>query len=273
MRISSTDVRSTISRAVSVNNRNIEKALTQLATGRRINRAGDDSAGLAISQQLDSLAKSYKAAHSNAESAQSYTEIAESGLNEQSSILVRLRELAVQAASSQYSDRERKLIQVESEQLKEEFDRIAKVTKFGSQPILDGTQQRYDFQVGVHNSSDSRISINESFNTTASALDVDNIDLSDASDARDSLQTIDEASFEVMQKRAQLGALASRLDSTQNFLQDQTAGTEKAYGQITDAKLDESVLKARRGQILAQYQVAALNAESDREASLLRLVA
>lgn len=273
MRISSTDVRSTISRAVSVNNRNIEKALTQLATGRRINSAGDDSAGLAISQQLDSLAKSYKAAHANAESAQSYTEIAESGLNEQSSILVRLRELAVQAASSQYSDRERKLIQVESEQLKEEFDRIAKATKFGSQPILDGTQQRYDFQVGVHNSSDSRISINESFNTTASALDVDNIDLSDASDARDSLQTIDEASFEVMQKRAQLGALASRLDSTQNFLQDQTAGTEKAYGQITDAKLDESVLKARRGQILAQYQVAALNAESDREASLLRLVA
>lgn len=261
-----------LARSISTNERNTDRALKQLATGKRITQAGDDAAGLAQAAQLDSYTKSYRSALLNAETSQSYFDIAEGALNEQSNILTRLRELAVQAASGQYSDRERELIQVESKQLKEEFDRIAKVTRYGSQPILDGRRQSYDFQVGIDGSANSRITISTDSDTTSSELDVDSLDLSTASEAQDSLLAIDEASYKVMKVRAQFGAYSSRMDSARNHIENQMAGTREGLSRLADARLDESIVQARRGIILAQYQIAAMGAQAEIEKGQLKLV-
>jgi flagellin len=272
MRIHGTDFSNSIAHSISTNERRTDRALKQLATGKRITSAGDDAAGLAISEQLDSYTKSFQSALVNAETSNSYFDIAEGALNEQSNILTRLRELSVQAASGQFSNRERDLIQLETKQLQQEFDRIAKSTRYGSQPILDGSRQNYEFQVGIDGSSNSRITIDAYPDTTASELDVDSLDVSTASDARDSLKTIDEASYQVMKARAQFGAYSSRMESARNHIENQIAGNSEGYSRITDARVDESVVQARRGQILAQYQLAALGVQADLEKSLLKLV-
>lgn len=273
MRISSLSVPHAAYSSIAVTQRQTEKALSQLATGKRIVTGGDDAAGSAIAEQLDSYSRSYAAAERNADYAQSYFNVAEGALNEQSNILTRLRELGVQAASDQFSKKERDLIQLEVNQLRAEFDRIAKTTKFGDRPILDGTQQTYEFQVGIYNSANNRIAVKIDPNTTAGELNVDSLDVSDAGDARDSLETIDEAAHAVAQARAQYGAFATRLDSTRNHAQAMKQGAAEAASRITDADLAESYINVRRGQILQQYQMAALNVHADLMNSYIRLVA
>jgi flagellin len=273
MRISSLSVPHVVYSSMAVAQRQTDKALAQLATGKRIVQGGDDAAGAAIADQLDSYSRSYGSAERNTEYAQSYFNVAEGALNEQSNILTRLRELSVQAASDQFSKKERDLIQLEVDQLRAEFDRIARTTKFGDKSVLDGTQQTYEFQVGIYNSADNRINVKINPNTTAGELDLDSLDVSDTSDARESLQTVDEAAYHVAQARAQYGAFATRLDSTRNHLSAMKQGAAEAESRISDADLAESAVKVRRGQIIQQYQMAALSAHSDLMNSYVKLVA
>ena len=273
MRISSLSVPHAVYSSMAVTQRQTDRALAQLATGKRIVSGSDDAAGSAIADQLDSYSRSYAAAERNTEYAQSYFNVAEGSLNEQSNILTRLREVSVQAASDQFSSRERDLLQLEVEQLRQEFDRIAKTTKFGDRAILDGSQQDYDFQVGIYNSPDNRIRVSISPSTTVSDLDLDSVNVSDAEDARDSLKSIDEASYQVAKARAQFGSFASRLDSTKNHVEAMKHGAAEAEARIADADLAESVTKVRRGQILQQYQMAALTAHADLQNSYIKLVA
>lgn len=273
MRISSLSVPHAVYSSMAVTQRQTDRALAQLATGKRIVRGGDDAAGSAIADQLDSYSRSYAAAERNTEYAQSYFNVAEGSLNEQSNILTRLREVAVQAASDQFSKRERDLLQIEVEQLRQEFDRISKTTKFGDRAVLDGSQQTYDFQVGIYNAPENRISVSISPNTTASELELEALDVTEADEARDSLQTIDEASYHVAKARAQFGAFATRLDSTRNHVEAMKHGAAEAEARIADADLAESVTRVRRGQILQHYQMAALGAHADLQNSYLKLVA
>ena len=129
----------------------MNKSLEKLSSGQRINRAGDDAAGLAISENLKAQVRGLKQAERNAEDGISLVQIAEGALSEVSNILIRLRELGVQAASDTIGATERKFLNVEFEQLTSEVDRIANSTEFNRVPLLNGTGAVFDIQIGTRN--------------------------------------------------------------------------------------------------------------------------
>jgi flagellin len=128
-----------------------QKVLEQLSSGSRINRAGDDAAGLAISENLKAQIRGLKQAERNAQDGVSLVQIAEGALQEVSNILIRLRELSVQSASDTIGPTERKFLNVEFEQLLSEVDRIANSTEFNRVPLLNGTGSVFDIQIGTRN--------------------------------------------------------------------------------------------------------------------------
>src|SRR6201996_2001115 len=129
----------------------LDKNIERLSSGSRINRAGDDAAGLAISENLIAQVRGLRQAKRNAQDGISLIQVSEGGLNEISAILIRLRELAVQAASDTIGDTERKFTDREFQSLKQEVDRIANVTEFNSTPLLNGRAGVFEIQVGIHN--------------------------------------------------------------------------------------------------------------------------
>src|SRR5476651_429273 len=141
----------------------LDHSLERLSSGYRINRAGDDAAGLAISENLKAQVRGLKQASRNAQDGVSLIQVAEGSLNEISSILIRLRELAVQAASDTIGPVERQFLNVEYDQLVSEIDRIADATEFNGTQLLAGVGSIMDFQVGIRNNPEiDRISFDSS---------------------------------------------------------------------------------------------------------------
>ena len=138
-------------RALSANNDNQNRSLERLASGNRINRAGDDAAGLAISEKLKAHIRSMKQASRNASDGVSLVQVSEGAMNEISNILIRLRELSIQGASDTIGDTERSFINKEVTGLKAEVDRIAGSTEFNGRRLLDGSEENLDIQVGINN--------------------------------------------------------------------------------------------------------------------------
>ncbi len=272
LRISSNLASMSAQRALGRTQKNTEEALREMATGTRFTSAGADAAGAAIAENLHSQIQGYKSARYNADNATSFVAVAEGALQEQNNILVRLRELAVQAASDTFSDRERAMLNTEYQSLSEEFDRIAKTTKFGSQPLLDGSVKNYEFQVGIGKGDDNVIKYRSDVNTTLSNLDLDGESIGDKGDARDALESIDEALYKVNEARAGLGAIHSRMDEAVNQIDSQVEGLSEAYSKMSDADIADAVSRAQRGQILEQYQAAALSYANESKGYLLRLI-
>ena len=141
--------------------RQINGSMAQLASGSRINKAADDAAGLAISENLKAQIRSATQAQRNANDGISMVQTAEGGLNEIGNIIVRLRELGIQAASDTVGDTERGFVDKEVQQLKSEIQRISAVTTWGTTKLLDGSTPDFDFQVGLFNNpEEDRISFN-----------------------------------------------------------------------------------------------------------------
>src|SRR3989339_469298 len=138
-------------RSLSNTTRSMNQNLRALSSGERITKAGDDAAGLAISENLKSQIRGIRQARRNAGDAISLVQTAEGGLNEVSNIIIRLRELSIQAASDTVGDAERAFANIEFQQIKEELDRIAQSTEFNGTKLLDGTGGTLEFQVGIHN--------------------------------------------------------------------------------------------------------------------------
>lgn len=273
LRISSNLASLSAQRALGLTQKNTERALQELATGSRFTSAGADAAGYAIAENLRSQIQGYKSARYNADNAVSFVAVAEGALQEQNNILVRLRELAVQAASDTFSDRERKMLDTEYQSLTEEFDRIAKSTKFGSQPLLDGSVKEYEFQVGISKGDENIIKYRSDSDTTLSNLNLDGSAVKDKSDARDSLESIDEALYKLNEARAGLGAIHSRMEIAVNHIDSQVENLSGAHSKMADADVASSVTEARRGQILQQYQASALSSANEAQGYLLRLIA
>lgn len=263
----------TAARAFHQNERDLGRALKELASGTRYVSPGVDPAGLAISENLAAQAKGYRAALRNTETATSFISIAESALAEQSNIIVRLRELAVQAASDTLSDVERGFLNDEFTQLVSELDRIALSTKYGSQPLLDGSTKEYEFQVGVHSGEENIIRYTNDTNTTARNLSLKGVRVDDKDDARDSLETLDEAVLQLTAARAKLGAIQSRLDTSISHMSTQVEAISDAYSRQAETNIPEAITRVRRGQILAQYQAVALQVANSQMENSLRLIA
>ncbi len=186
----------------------MDKTLQKLSSGQRINRAGDDAAGLAISENLKAQIKGLGQAQRNAEDGISLVQIAEGALTEVSNILIRLRELSVQAASDTIGSTERKFLNVEFEQLTQEVDRIANSTEFNRVPLLNGTGAVFDIQIGTRNSPiTDRLTFDaSSADVNVAALGLNLASVADKISAQNSLSAIDQAIVSVSGIRADFGA-------------------------------------------------------------------
>lgn len=235
-----------------------ERSLKNLASGSRLADPSADVASLGISEQIRSEIQSLGAARLNSQAAVSFVSIAEGAMAEQSNIITRMRELAIQASSDNYSDTEREFMNREYTELRDELDRIAKTTHFGATNLLDGTQKTFEFQVGSTGGSESRISFESEANTTASGLGVDGSVISERSDARDSLSDLDEALKSISGQRARFGATQSRLESASNNLDVNIENLSAARSTLADADVAKEVSNIRRTQILQQYQASVL---------------
>ncbi|MCC8991234.1 MAG: flagellin, partial [Streptococcus sp.] len=199
-------------------NRAMDQSLARLSSGFRINQAADDAAGLAISENLRAQIRGLGQANRNAQDGVSLVQIAEGGLNEVSAMMIRLRELAIQAASDTIGDVERKFLDVEYQQLKSEIQRIAEVTSFNGYDLLNGTGGVMDIQVGVNNDPfKDRISFNTSAaNSSLEALGITAESVATKEQAQTSLSAVDIGMVSVNAMRANFGAMQNRLQSTIN---------------------------------------------------------
>jgi len=240
--------------------REIQNSYAQLSSGSRINKSSDDAAGLAISETLKADIRGFRQAGRNANDGISLVQTAEGGLNEISNMVVRLRELGVQAASDTVSDRERGMIDTEVQQLKAETDRIAKTTKFGNTNLLDGSGGQFDFQVGINNDAfGDRIKFDASKqNATLDALDLGSLDYTSKQGAQEALSKLDEASVRVNTNRANLGAIQNRLQSTVNNLGVQDENLSAANSRIRDTDVAMATAELARNNVLLQANTATM---------------
>ncbi|MEK6774754.1 MAG: flagellin [Bdellovibrionota bacterium] len=254
--------------------REVQKSMTQLASGSRITKSADDAAGLAISENLKSQTRSLQQAGRNANDGISLIQVAEGGLGEISNILTRLRELGIQASSDTVADRERTLINRETQQLTAEVQRIAVTTKFGTQHLLDGTGSNYDFQVGIYNNeAEDRISFDASeANATASSLGVEGFDFSTKSGAQEALTVLDEAQTQVSGFRANLGALQNRMQSTVENTSTQYENLMAANSRIRDTDVAMASSEMTRNNVLLQASTATLSQANQLPGLALKLI-
>jgi flagellin len=230
----------------------LDKSLERLSSGYRINRAGDDAAGLAISENLRAQIRGLKQASRNAQDGVSLIQVAEGSLNEISNILVRLRELAVQAASDTIGPVERQFLNVEYDQLVSEVDRIADGTEFNGTLLLSGTGSILDFQVGTRNDPNiDRLSFDASkADANSAALGVNLTSVADKASAQNSLSAIDSAIVSVSAMRADFGAIQNRLQSTINNLAVSVENMAAANSRIRDVDVAEETAEMTMNNVL-----------------------
>jgi len=246
-----------------------ESSLAKLSSGTRITKAADDAAGMAISEKLKAEIRSSKQADRNANDGISMVQVAEGGLNETQNILTRLRELAIQSASDTVSDTERGFTNMEYQNLVQEMDRISKSTEFNGRKLLDGSGEKYDFQVGTKGDELSQISFDAAqVNSSIGELGVEGLDVSSKEGAQSSLASVDAAIEKVSGQRAFLGATQNRLASASNSLQVSQENMSAANSRIRDVDYAEetaknatnSILQAAGTSVLAQANMNGQNA-------------
>jgi flagellin len=240
--------------------RQIQNSMAQLSSGSRINKAADDAAGLAISEGLKSHIRSANQAQRNANDGISMVQTAEGGLNEIGNIIVRLRELGIQAASDTVAATERGFLNKEVEQLKSEVQRIASVTTWGSTKLLDGSSETFDYQIGIfNNAEEDRISFNATENVaTLDALGLTGLDYTTKEGAQIGLEGLDAAQTQINGVRSNLGALQNRLTSTVDNLGVAQENMSAANSRIRDTDVAMASSEMTRNNILLQAGTATL---------------
>lgn len=252
----------------------INESLSQMASGSRINKSADDAAGLAISENLKASIRSIRQANRNANDGVSLVQVAEGGLNEIGNIIIRLRELGIQASSDTVGDRERGFLNKEVDQLKNELQRIATTTTWGSQKLLDGSAPTYDFQVGIYNNDfEDRISFDAGDNVvTIDALGLADVDFTTKEGAQSALGQLDEAQYRVNSSRSNLGALQNRLFSTVQNLQVTEENYSAANSRIRDTDIASASSELMRNNILLQAGTSTLAQANQNNAIAMKLI-
>jgi flagellin len=236
----------------------IEHSIRALASGKRIVQAGDDAAGLAISEGLRGQIAGLSSAKSNVGMAVGLMQTAEGSLNEQNNILIRLRELGVQAASDTVSDVEREFLNQEFTQLVEEFDRIAQTTQFGQKKLLVGTGESYEFHVGANAGEENIITYTFDADASASTMGIESLTIDSQDDARDSLEDIDGALEQIGAIRANFGAMQSRFQSAESALGIQIENIEAAKSIIADVDIAFETSELAKSQVQQEAGIAVL---------------
>jgi flagellin len=239
----------------------LNQSLERLSSGQRINKAGDDAAGLAISENLKAQIRGLAQAKRNANDGISLIQTAEGGLNEISNMLIRLRELSVQAASDTIGDKERGFLDVEYQQLKKEIQRISQVTEFNGTDLLNGSGGMLEVQIGTNNDPfEDRLT----YDTTSANASIEALGLSPANvaskiSAQTSIDSLDNAIINVNSIRANLGALQNRLSSTINNISISEENLSAANSRIRDVDVAKETANLARNNILLQAGISVLS--------------
>ena len=274
MRITTNVAALNAQRVMTTNAREMQKSMAQLSTGSRITKAGDDAAGLAISENLRAQIRSYGQASRNANDGISMMQTAEQGMGEISNIVTRLRELGVQSASDSIGDVERGFIQKEVDALKAEVQRVSESTAFGSRKLLDGTGGVYDIHVGTSaNEKTDWISYDASAtDVTTDTLGISDLDFISKEGARNGLAALDAAQSSVNGSRATLRALQNRLSSTVDVIGTMVENMSAANSRIRDTDVASSSSELARNNILLQGTTGVLAQANQMPSLALKLI-
>lgn len=273
LRINTNIASQEVQRNMRVNSNSQQAEFSKLSSGKRITKSADDAAGLAIAKKLEAETKGLRMASRNANDAISLVQVAEGGLNETSSILTRLRELSIQAASDTVGEAERGYLSLEYEQLVQEADRISKTTQFNGRSLLKGVGEVIQFQVGAYGGEENIIELDGgAIDSSAESLGIGGTDIRDKKDAVDNLELIDAAIGKVSAFRANFGSLQSRLTSTVNNLDTAVVNQEAARSRIEDVDVAASTASLASAQIRNAASTATLAQANQIGNSALRLI-
>jgi len=255
-------------------NSQVQRTQERLASGARITRAADDAAGLAISESMRAQVRSIRQDVRNAQDGVSMVQVAEGGLQEVGNILIRFRELSIQAASDTIGDTERGFVDKEVQQLKQEVDRISKTTEFNGRALLSGEGGIVEIQVGTHNNPEHDRFI---YNTTETQTGLESLGLSDVSTAtkeaaQNNLDMIDKSISKLSENRAHLGALQNRLESSINNLRIYDENLSAARSRIYDADVATEVSELTKNNILANAGTSVLGQANANSQLALKLI-
>jgi flagellin len=269
MRINNTGGLNTASSSSLVSAKPAEK----LSSGLRINRAGDDAAGLAIAAKMAGQVRGLGAASRNVSDSISMVRTAEGGLNQTHSILQRMRELAVQSANAIYTDADRRELQAEVGQLRSEIDRIGNATEFNTRSLLDGGAGGAEGSVGTQSGANggqmSSVSIGD---MRSGALGLGGLDIGTQSGASDAIEAIDSAIEAVSRQRGQLGATENGFEHAVRNLDAAAENAQAAQSRISDADMARAAMEQTRDGILQQASMAMAAQANMARQSVLQLL-
>mgnify|MGYP003591579696 CR=1 FL=1 len=269
-------------RVLGISNANIQGNIEKLSSGEKINKAGDDASGLAVSEKMRSQIRGLNQAGRNIENGVSFLQTTEGYLNETTDILQRVRELAVQSANGIYSDEDRMQIQVEVSQLVSEVDRISSQAQFNGMNLLTGGFSRSDnartmqFQVGANMDQNVRVYIGT---MTAQALGLkgaqgadQQISISTPDTANTALGAVDAALTKVTKQRADLGAYQNRFEMAAKGVNIAAENTQAAESRIRDTDMASEMVQYTKNSILTQSGTAMLAQANNQSQNVLALL-
>lgn len=267
-------------RQMGINQGNMQSSMEKLSSGMRINRAGDDAAGLSISEKMRAQINGLDQASRNAQDGISLIQTAEGALDETHSILQRMRELAVQAGNEgTNADEDLDAIQAEIDELVNEIDGIADRTQFNGKNLLDGSQADGTgdlvFQIGANDGQQLSVNIESmkaadlGTTTTMDAIDVTDFDTTSFDDQ---LAGIDEAIQAVSDQRSSLGANQNRLEHTINNLDNASENLSAAESRIRDTDMAKEMMEMTKSNILSQASQSMLAQANQQPQSVLQLL-
>jgi flagellin len=261
-------------RSLGITKFNVDNNLRKLSSGERITRAADDAAGLAISEKLKGHIRGIRQAKRNSDDGISLIQTAEGGLSEISNIIIRLRELSVQAASDTVGDTERGFSNIEFQNLLEEVQRISKGSEFNGRKLLDGSGGMVEIQVGIHNdATNDRIRYDSNVtDSSLEALGLVSENIASKEGAQLSLAKLDDALVRVNGTRANLGALQNRLQSTSNNLGITEENFSAANSRIRDVDVAAETADLTKNNILNQAGVSVLSQANQAPNAALKLI-
>jgi flagellin len=245
----------------------LAQAMERLSTGKRINSAKDDAAGLAIASNMTSQIRGMNQAIRNANDGISFAQTADGSLNEVTNMLQRIRELAVQSASGTYSDDDRANLQAEVAELGAQIDDIVANTKFNGVAVFGSADVTVNIQTGSGSSDQTALTV-----TAFDVSDASASDIGTASGATDALDDVDTALKAVATTRASLGAGQSRLESVVNNLNNSVANLSDARSRIEDADFSAESTNLAKAQILSQASTAMLAQANQSQSGVLSLL-
>ncbi len=269
-------------RILGINNQRLAQSVERISSGIRINRGSDDAAGLAISEGLRSDIRALRQAVRNANDGVSLINVTEGALNEQSGIMIRLRELASQAATGTVGSTERQTIQLEFTALRNEIDRIAQTTEFNGQKLVEGSlassvtsSSHILIQVGLDSSAHSRINLNTEVDLgamTSTGLSIHELSVTSSDAALTALEQMNTSIATITQGRGKVGAVQNRLIRTISNVSIAIENLSAAESAIRDADIAEEVALLTRNQILVQAATAMVGQANLIPQSVLQLL-